>query len=147
MTSMMTFRSRTCALACAAGIMLAAPAAAETVNGDRIYVIDGDTVAIQGQRQHIRLLDIDAPETFRPRCERERVLGMEAKARLVALIRGQQIDIRRKGFDIYARALGWLRVNDRDLGQILLHEGHAVRWKPGRKAWEDRAAHWCGRSP
>jgi Micrococcal nuclease (thermonuclease) homologs len=124
--------------------MQAAPAAAETVNGDRVYVIDGDTVAVQGKRQRIRLLDIDAPETYQPRCERERLLGLKAKARLVDLLRGRKVVIERRGIDTYGRALAHLKVNGKDIGRVLLREGHAVAWRPGRKAWDDRRRHWCG---
>lgn len=144
MTWTMTSHSKSIALAVAASLVLAVPAAAETVNGDRIYVIDGDTIAVQGQRQRIRLLDIDAPEISKPRCDREMRLGLDAKARLIALVRGQQVEIERKGNDVYGRALAWLKVNSRDLGQILLREGHATGWKSGRKAWEERRTHWCG---
>ena len=128
-------------------VALAFPAiaSAETVEPRRIYVIDGDTIALAGEHQRIRLLDIDAPETFKPRCDRERALGLDAKARMVALLRAGPVTIDRNGFDIYGRALARLSVNGRDIGTIMLREGHAVRWKPGRKAWEDRRQHWCGK--
>lgn len=141
----MTSRSRSIALAIAASLVLAVPATAETVSGDRIYVIDGDTIAVQGQRQHIRLLDIDAPEISKPRCDRELRLGLDAKARLVTLVRGREVEIVRNGIDVYGRALAWLKVGNRDVGQMLLREGYAIPWKPGREAWEYRRRHWCGR--
>lgn len=126
-------------------LVLPANASAETVEPRRIYVIDGDTIALAGERQRIRLLDIDAPETSRPRCERERVLGLAAKARMIELLRAGPVTIDRHGTDRYRRALARLRVNGRDIGTIMMREGHAVRWKPGRKAWEEREQHWCGR--
>lgn len=143
MISMTTSRFKVLA-ALVATLAIMASARAETVEGRRIYVIDGDTVAIHGQKQRIRLLDIDAPETYKPRCERERILGLRAKERLIQLVRDQDISIERKGTDRYRRSLARLRVHGRDVGQILLTEGHAVRWKPGRKAWDERARHWCG---
>jgi hypothetical protein len=67
-------------------------------------VIDGDTVAIA--RERIRVLGIDAPETREARCERERVAGYRAKARVVDLLRfGRSIDIHRQGHDQYGRTL------------------------------------------
>jgi|GEM_PF-795576 len=143
MISMMTSRFKAL-IALAAAVTLTVSAHAETVEGRRIYVIDGDTVAVHGQAQRIRLLDIDAPETSKPRCERELALALRAKERLVQLIRDHDVSIERKGTDRYRRSLARLRVNGRDVGQILLAEGHAVRWRPGRKAWEERAQHWCG---
>jgi endonuclease YncB( thermonuclease family) len=42
------------------------PARAETVDGDLIRVIDGDTVELAGER--IRLVEPDVPEISKPRC-------------------------------------------------------------------------------
>ena len=41
--------------------LAAFPAAAETVDGRRAVIIDGDTVAFGSER--VRILNIDAPET------------------------------------------------------------------------------------
>ena len=49
------------------------PALAETFNGGRAVIIDGDTFALGSER--VRILNIDAPETRGSRCERELVLG------------------------------------------------------------------------
>ncbi|HIF78570.1 MAG TPA: thermonuclease family protein, partial [Sulfitobacter sp.] len=32
----------------------------------------------------------------------------------------------------------------RDAGQMLMEEGLALEWKPGRQAWLERRRHWCG---
>jgi endonuclease YncB( thermonuclease family) len=50
------------------------PADAETFDGRRAVIIDGDTFAIGSER--FRILNIDAPETPGSRCERELVLGL-----------------------------------------------------------------------
>jgi hypothetical protein len=63
-------------------LALALPAFAETFDGRRAVIIDGDTIALGTER--IRLLNIDAPESFRSRCERELVMGLKAKERLAA---------------------------------------------------------------
>ena len=47
-------------------------------------IIDGDTIDIDGVR--IRIVQIDTPETFGPRCENELILGLKAKKRLRELL-------------------------------------------------------------
>ena len=43
-------------------------------------IIDGDTIV------RIRIVQIDTPETFGPRCENELILGLKAKKRLRELL-------------------------------------------------------------
>jgi len=63
---------------------LALPASAETVDGSRIIVLDGDTVALPcsspapGCAEKIRFVDIDAPETFHPDCDEGLQAGLKA---------------------------------------------------------------------
>jgi len=74
--------------------MFVKPARGDTIDPRMLYVIDGDTLALAGER--IRLLGIDAPETRDARCERERVAGYETKARVVDLLRfGRSVEIPR----------------------------------------------------
>ncbi|WP_332117267.1 thermonuclease family protein [Azorhizobium caulinodans] len=117
-------------------------AAASPIDGARLRVIDGDTVALGSE--HIRLLDIDAPEISHPRCPAETPAAAAALDRLAQLLRGPAV-IERHGKDRYGRTLARISVNGRDVGARLLAEGFAIRWKPGRDAWDARAAHWCGR--
>ncbi|RWN58453.1 thermonuclease family protein [Mesorhizobium sp.] len=72
--------------ALAASMALASPTlAAEPIAArGAVIIIDGDTVRIDGVT--IRLLDIDTPETDRPRCENELSLGLEASERLRQLL-------------------------------------------------------------
>ncbi len=125
----------------AAALLAVTPAAAETISGSRIVIIDGDTVALPGG-ERLRLLDIDAPESFRSSCEDELVAGLKAKERLAQLLRGQDVTIERNGRDRFKRTLGRLFTEDGDIGEILLTERLALPYVPGRKA--DRDAHWCG---
>lgn len=125
------------------GLCLASPAAA--IDGDRLRVIDGDTLRLG--RERLRLLDIDAPEINPPRCVAELELGLLARARLAALIAGRQVEIRRHGRDRYRRPLVRLTVGGEDVGAILLEDGLALTWMPGRAAYEARRAHWCGGRP
>jgi endonuclease YncB( thermonuclease family) len=80
-----------------------APVAAETVDGRRIVIVDGDTIALG--RERVRLLNIDAPESFRPRCERELIAGLKAKAYLAELLRAGPVVITRTAEDRYRRTL------------------------------------------
>lgn len=145
----------------AAGLLTGAASAGgeapmtEKISGDRIIVIDGDTVALPCKAEtgfkrqctvKVRLKDIDTPETYHPTCERELVKGLEAKARLRELISGEAVTVRQSGeTDRYGRSLGWLILQDgSDLGSILVQEGLALVWKSGSEAKSGRIAHWCG---
>jgi hypothetical protein len=64
--------------------------AAEAVDGQRIAIIDGDTIDVRGER--IRILNIDAPESFRSRCEAELKLALRTRVRLNKLFTKVAID-------------------------------------------------------
>lgn len=122
-------------------LMLAVPAGAETIDGSRIIVVDGDTVALPGG-ERIRLLDIDAPESFQSACEAELVAGLKAKERLRSLLDSQPVTVERAGRDVFTRTLAHLRTPAGDVAAVLLRERLALRYVPGRKA--ERTAYWCG---
>src|SRR5438128_1931962 len=63
-----------------------------TVQGQHIYVIDGDTFDLNGTR--IRVAGIDAPETHPSRCPEEAALGAAATQKLAELLRGRPLWIR-----------------------------------------------------
>lgn len=114
----------------------------------RVIIIDGDTVDIDGER--IRVLNIDAPETRGSRCERELILGLRAKERLAQLLRAGAVRIERceasgRCTDRYGRTLAKLGTSAGDVGEILISEGLAFPWRPGRDAREQRVAAWCPR--
>lgn len=125
---------------------------AETVDGRRIVIIDGDTVALPGNpSERVRLLDIDAPESWRASCEAELRAGLRAKERLAALLRAGPVTIERcpmtgdRCTDIYGRTLARLRLaNRREAGAVLVSEGLALPYVPGEAG--ARAQHWCGRA-
>ena len=56
-------------LLAAACLVAAVPAASETFDGRRAVIIDGDTIALGSER--VRILNIDAPESYRTHCERD----------------------------------------------------------------------------
>lgn len=130
----------------------------EIISGDRIIIIDGDTVALpckpesgfaRGCAAKVRFKDIDTPEISHPSCDNDLVKGLEAKARLRELITGETVTVKLTGEkDRYGRFLGWLLLGDgSDVGSILLQEGLALHWTSGARAKAARIAHWCGANP
>ena len=118
-------------------IAWAAPIQAEQINARSIYVIDGDTIDINGARY--RLVGFDTPETYRPQCDYEKALGNQATARLKQLINGIAIiDLAvQPGRDKYGRGLARMFVGGRDVGTTLINEGLARAYSGGRRT------SWC----
>ena len=109
-----------------------------------IYVIDGDTLDIDGTR--IRILSIDTPETFRSRCDNELKLGLAAKQRLRELLDSGEVSYTPDGVDRYSRTLATVYAGNVNVGDVLLKEGHAEPYVPGPEAKAERLAKWCGSS-
>lgn len=104
-------------------------------------VIDGDTVILDclgvGQFR-ARLMGFDTPETHRPRCNREALLGQAATRRLRALLdtpAGFSVEL--GGWDRYERRLITIAINGRDVGETLIAEGLALPYQRGRRP------DWC----
>lgn len=76
------------ALILAISLALATPAAAEIVDGARVEVTDGDTVALPCaapcKRERLRFYRMDSPELSGPRCEGELSLAEAARDRMRA---------------------------------------------------------------
>ncbi|WP_053239597.1 thermonuclease family protein [Pleomorphomonas koreensis] len=107
-----------------------------------LRVVDGDTVVLRTET--LRLLHIDAPETFHPRCPAELERGLKAKAALERILTGARITVERHGTDRYRRTLARIGTDAGDVGDMMLKSGHAVRYEPGRQAYEERERTWCG---
>ncbi|MBZ3695495.1 MULTISPECIES: thermonuclease family protein [Phyllobacterium] len=144
-----------CCMVTGIAVASAQVARTENISGDRIIVIDGDTVALpckpetgfkHGCAVKVRLKDIDTPEVSHPTCENELAKGLEAKARLRELISGELVTIKHTGeIDRYGRSLGWLVLQDgSDIGAILFGEGLALEWTAGARSKAARISHWCG---
>ena len=119
-------------------------------------ITDGDTVQIHGESKGTRLVGFNTPETYRPRCDQELALGQQATARLQSLVRNaDQVDLQlvacacppgTQGTDAcnFGRSCGVLRVDGRDVGDILIAEGLAVPFRCGPTSCPRMPRPWCG---
>lgn len=98
-------------------------------------VVDGDTVRYRGQK--IRVSDYNTPEVFSPACAHKLALGRRATERLVLLLNDGPFDIvdLGRGRDRYGRLLRELRRNGQSLGDVLIAEGLAHRWRGYKQNW------------
>ncbi|AVF05752.1 nuclease [Devosia sp. I507] len=104
---------------------------------DKTCVVDGDTLWLQGE--NIRLKDFDTPEPQTQICggAAEVELADRASARLLELLNNNSWTIERFGFDSTRsrRTLATIRIDGRDVGDILIGEGLARRWPDGHEFW------------
>lgn len=114
----------------------------DTFDGRYAVLIDSNIIGIGQER--IRIANIDAPESFNPRCSEERVAGLKVKERLAQVIRVEKVGIRREGQDADGRTLARIAVNGQDLGDLLIREGLVLPWHDGPEARTAGARHWCG---
>lgn len=130
----------------AALVMLASPTGAIEMcsGGDRAArgvtcLVDGDTLWQDGVK--MRLLDIDAPETFEAECAKEKTLGEKSTDRLRELMAGGYRLENSGEKDRTSDRRDLVRIilpGGRDAGQVLLNEGLAQRWP-------NKGNRWCGR--
>ncbi len=111
---------------------------AETVDPAAVYVVDGDTIRMDGDSW--RLVGLDTPETYEPGCDFELALGQAATARLRGLMAsGRVVEvIRLPGRDRFDRGLARLFIGGEDIADILVREGLARPYEGGRRLG------WCG---
>lgn len=129
-----------------------APDGSGTPVAGSIRVIDGDTVDVAGER--FRLIGLNTPETFEPRCSREYALGMRAKERLGELLSTGTPALTKmpcacppgtEGTDRcnYGRSCGVLTVNGTDVAKTLVGEGRAVAFYCGETSCPPLPRPWC----
>jgi hypothetical protein len=94
-----------------------------SVAGQHIYVIDGDTFDINGQR--VRVAGIDAPETHPARCAQEAALGAAATKKLAELLRGRPLWISGNIVDRWGRNVRTVRVGGEDVADAMIGSGLA----------------------
>lgn len=102
-------------------------------------VVDGDTLWLSGE--NIRLKDFDTPEPQSSICggDAEVALAKRASARLLELLNGNGWTIERFGYDRTSskRRLATIRIDGRDVGDVLIEERLARRWPNGEEWWCD----------
>jgi len=106
-----------------------------------IKVVDGDTIDALidlGFDMHksirVRLVGINSPES-RTRDLEEKKRGLAAKARLKEILKSNKnkIILESQGVGKYGRCLGVIRINDTNVNQQLVQEGHAVEYFGGKR--------------
>ena len=146
-------RALVVALAFALGLAAAAAKAGDAIPGpvpaEVVKVVDGDTLKVKARiwlgqvvETDVRIARIDAPESLRPRCERERALGEEARARLAQLVAGGDVTLRDVQNDKYG---GRVRAEvetvwGENVADLMLTSGLARTY-----GGEERHG-WCGES-
>ena len=111
----------------------------ELCNGPIRYtcVVDGDTIWYRGE--NIRVLGIDAPEVVDPGCQREAQLGERATLALRDVLNEGPFSLednwREPDEDAYGRSLLHLTRKGNDLGERLVRQGLAVRYRSAGPGW------------
>jgi micrococcal nuclease len=102
-----------------------------------VKVIDGDTIDLcQGDKiERIRIANLDAPESYRPACAREKHLGIAAKDQaLQFFVRPSVVlDVTRYNTDRYGRTVAAVSVNGKDFATHMIELGHGVQWQFNEK--------------
>lgn len=117
-------------------------------------ITDADTIRIKGARKGTRLVGYNAPER-NPSCRRGRLLRDQAEARFANLVRrAQEIELElvrcacrtgTAGTDQcnYGRSCGILRLDGRDVADIMVREGLAARFACGDTRCPKTPKPWC----
>lgn len=109
---------------------------------------DGDTFNLEAElfgETAVRIENIDTPEVRSAQCNREKLLGREAKGYARALLEGQTVTVTTTGRKSYDRVVGRVTLPDgRDFGQVMIEAGYAVRWT---QEWRERPKdkRWCSK--
>lgn len=127
--------------------------AADQFQTQSFTITDGDTIRLDDGTR-VRLNGFNAPESIKPQCDREAILGNRAKERLQELVATGRTHVSqiqcscRPGTEgtqqcNYGRSCGVLSVNGRDVGQILISEGLAVPYQCGPTSCPRSPRPWC----
>ncbi len=99
-------------------------------------IVDGDTLYIDGEK--IRVTGFNTPELFSPQCKQEAALARRAQRRFQQLVNGGPFEIRRNALrdrDVYGRKLRSLYRDGKPIGDQLIAEGLAHRWRGFKESW------------
>ena len=106
-----------------------------------VRVVDGDTIDAlidlgfsTHKKIRIRMVGINTPES-RTRDLEEKKLGLAAKARLMEILQSNEnkFVLESQGVGKYGRCLGVIKVNNKNVNQQLINEGHATEYFGGKR--------------
>lgn len=111
-----------------------------------VRVIDGDTVQVDASadlppelaKLMVRLRDVDTPETWRPKCDGERIAGEAATAfARQRIAEAERIVVRDPKWGKYGgRVIANLVLDGQTLSALLIKAGHGLPYVGGaRKGW------------
>lgn len=118
-------------------LVLAAVILAAAADPHGLRVVDGDTLARDGER--LRLVNLDAPDLgSHARCQTERNRGEAARDYARALLASADtVTVRPAGrIDRYNSPLVWVDVDGRDYAALMIAAGHG-------RPWRGRSSDWC----
>lgn len=126
--------------------LIALPATAQSLSG-QAEVIDGDTLAIRGEKTRIRLYGVDAPEgqqTCNDGEGKRYLCGSRAAEAIASLIgRNGRVSCQEEDRDRYGRVVAVCHANGRDINGELVRQGWAVeygQYSDGRYSDEEAEA-------
>ncbi|MDF2116371.1 thermonuclease family protein [Roseiarcaceae bacterium H3SJ34-1] len=137
-------------------VPLAANNSAEYIDPERIKVVDGDTIQLDGKSPSIRLVGFNAPETSGAKCDREQELGQMASRRLLELIEAEPVQLQIIACSCasgtegtmscnYGRKCGVLYSGGQDVGKTLIAERLAVPFICGKTRCPPTPKPWCSK--
>ena len=89
-----------------------------------LFCYDGDTcyVIYEGKKDKVRLLDLDTPEISNPKCEKEYILGIEAREYINQLIsEGKRIEFETEyNRDFFGRILSYIIVDGENVSKLMV---------------------------
>ena len=106
-----------------------------------LRVVDGDTVDVRmdlgfhvWHKCRVRRMGINAPES-RTRNLEEKARGLAAKDWLINILESAQseIEMQSHGVGKYGRVLGELYINEVNINQLMVEEGHAELYDGGKR--------------
>jgi endonuclease YncB( thermonuclease family) len=135
-------------------LVVAGPTLAAPIEPGDVRVIDGDTIRVYQKQPNVRLVGFNAPETRKAQCNAERGLGARATRRVRDLVREGNLDFEFVACSCppgtegthacnYGRRCGMLKVDGRDVGEILIAEGLAVPFQCGETSCPKTPRPWC----
>ena len=106
-----------------------------------LRVVDGDTVDVRidlgfnvWHKCRVRLLGINAPES-RTRDKEEKKRGLAAKSWLIDKLESAEDELEMKSYGVgkYGRVLGEIYINEVNINELMVKEGHAVKYDGGKR--------------